>query len=79
MNNQKYIRIAASVIVACMFVIVPSDKMVNGHSFDFTYKFIWNLGVADGDAFPYVPNVDFLIAQIAGILAIVWLLTKNKE
>ena len=78
MNNQKYIRIAASVIVAFMFVIVPSDKMVSGQSLDFTYKFIWDLGVPDGDIFPYVPNVGFLIAQIIGVLAIVWLLSKVK-
>jgi len=62
-----------------MFVIVPSDKMINGQSYDFTYKFVWNLGVPDGELFPYVPNVSYLIAQIIGVLAITMIILRDKN
>ena len=78
MDKRNYVRIVAAVIVALMFVIVPADKMVNGHPFDFSYKFIWNLGVPEGDIFPYVINVPLIAAQIFGVLAIVWLLNRVK-
>ncbi|QGU36167.1 hypothetical protein D8768_09705 [Enterobacter hormaechei] len=78
MDKRNYVRIVAAVIVALMFIIVPADKMVNGHPFDFTYKFIWNLGVSESDLFPYVVNVPLIVAQIFGVLAIVWLLSKVK-
>lgn len=78
MDKKKHLRIVAAFIVALMFIIVPADKMVNGHSFDFTYKFIWNLGVTENDLFPYVVNVPLIAAQIFGVLAIVWLLSKVK-
>lgn len=79
MLNRRAIKIAVSLIILCMFIVVPTDKMVNGHPFDFAYKFIWNLGVPDDGAFPYTPNVPFLIAQIIGILAIAWLLSRDKN
>ncbi|EMC9796386.1 hypothetical protein UXQ11_04595 [Enterobacter hormaechei] len=78
MDKKNYLRIVAAFIIALMFIIVPADKMVNDQSFDLTYKFIWNLGVPEGDIFPYVINVPLISAQIFGVLAIVWLLNRVK-
>ncbi len=52
MDKKNYLRIVAAFIIALMFIIVPADKMINDQSFDLTYKFIWNLGVPEGDIFP---------------------------
>lgn len=78
MDKKNYLKIVAAFIIALMFIIVPADKMVNDQSFDLTYKFIWNLGVPEGDIFPYVINVPLIAAQIFGVLAIVWLLNRVK-
>lgn len=78
MDKKNYFRIVAAFIVALMFIIVPADKMVNSQSFDLTYKFIWNLGVPEDEIFPYVINVPLVAVQIFGVLAIVWLLSRDK-
>lgn len=77
--NNRTIRIIAACVIACMFVIVPSSWGTNGSSFDFAYRFIWDLGPDEKSAIPRNIESLHLLVQIIGVLAITWLLTKNRS
>jgi len=77
--DNKTIRIIAAVIIAAMFVIVPTTWSLNGSQMGFSYRFIWDIGTDDRSAMPLSPSPVYIIAQIIGVLAITWLLTRNRE
>jgi hypothetical protein len=77
--NNKTIRILAALIIAAMFVIVPTTWGLNGSPMGFRYQFIWNIGMDGQTSMPSTPSPAYLIAQIIGVLAITWLLTRDRH
>lgn len=75
--SNKTIKIVAAVIIGMMFVIVPTTWNYNGAPMAFSYRFIWDLGSYANSAMAMVPNPTYIIAQIIGVVAITWLLTKK--
>lgn len=77
--TKKTIRLIAAVIIACMFVIVPSTWGMNGNEFAFSYRFVWDLGPDEISAVPRTVDSIHLLVQIIGVLAITWLITKDMK
>ncbi|HHO8399982.1 hypothetical protein VN981_19125 [Klebsiella pneumoniae] len=77
--NKKTIRIIACCVIACMFVVVPTSLVHGDSKFGFAYHFIWDVGFDETSVFPSAVDPLYLVAQIIGVLAITWLLTKDSK
>ncbi|MDU4354262.1 hypothetical protein PO654_16640 [Phytobacter diazotrophicus] len=77
--KKKTIRLIAAIIIACMFIIVPSTMELNGSNFGFAYRFIWDLDRHEDEVMSRTVDAAYQLVQIIGVLAIAWLITKDMK